>query len=66
MANAGYDKSIDSEDRSVVSATKLWSVVIGIVFLLFIGMMVFFFVGSNKRDSGGAASENTATRPAEP
>lgn len=66
MADAAYDKSIDSNDRSVVAQTKLWGIVLGIVLLLGIGMIVFFFVASNSRDSGGSASENTATRPAEP
>lgn len=66
MANAGYDKSIGSEDRSVVAQTKLWGIVIGIVLLLGIGMLVFFLMSDNKRDSGGVSSGNTATRPAEP
>ena len=66
LANAGYDKSIDSEDRSAVAGTKLWGVVLGIVFLLGIGIIVFFFLGGNMRSSGGLNSENTATRPAEP
>ena len=66
MPNAGYDKSIDTNDRSVVAATKLWSIILGIVLLLGIAMIVLFFFGTGSRDSGGAASENTATRPAEP
>ena len=66
MANEGYDKSIGSDDRTVVGATKLWAVIIGIVVLLGIGMIAFFFIGSNMRDSGGPNSENTSTRPAEP
>ena len=66
MANVQYDKSIDSEDRSAVASTKMWGVVLGIVFLLGIGMIVFFFLGSDMRSSGGLSSENTATRPAEP
>ena len=66
MANATYDKSINSDDRTVVGATKLWAIIIGIVVLLGIGMLAFFFISSNMRDSGGPNSENTATRPAEP
>ena len=66
MANETYDKSIGSDNRSVVAGTKLWAVVIGIVLLLGIGMIVFFFIGSGMRGSGGPASENTSTRPAEP
>ena len=66
MANAYYDKSIGRDDRTVVGATKLWGLIIGIVVLLGLGMLVFFFVSSNMRDTGGPASENTATRPAEP
>jgi len=66
MANVKYDKSIDSEDRSVVAQTKMWGVVLGIVLLLGIGMIILFFVGGNMRSSGRPNSENTATRPAEP
>jgi hypothetical protein len=66
MADAGYDKSIGTEDRSVVAATKLWAIIIGIVVLLGLGMILFFLTGSNMRDSGGPNSENTSTRPAEP
>jgi hypothetical protein len=66
MENASYDKSIGSDDRTVVGATKLWSIIIGIVVLLGLGMLIFFFVASDMRDWGGPASENTATRPAEP
>ena len=66
MANAGYDKSIDSKDRSVVSATKLWVIIVGFVLLLGIGLLLVFTFGSNTRSSGGPASENTSTRPAEP
>ncbi|HEX6124076.1 MAG TPA: hypothetical protein VFZ23_01765 [Pyrinomonadaceae bacterium] len=66
MANEGYDKTIDTDERSVVATTKLWAIILGIVFLLGIGMIVFFFVGTGTRDSGGVSSENTATRPAEP
>ncbi len=66
MANATYDKSIDTKDRSVVATTKLWGIVIGIVFLLGLAMIIFFFMSTGVRDSGGTASDNTATRPAEP
>ncbi len=66
MADVGYDKSIGTEDRSVVATTKLWAIVLGIVFLLGLAMIIFFFVSSNTPDSGGTASDNTATRPAEP
>jgi len=66
MANIPYDKSIGSENRSVVAGTKMWAVVLGIVFLLGIGIIVFFFLRSDMRRSGPISSENTATRPAEP
>ena len=66
MANVPYDKSIDSVDRSVVAGTKMWGVILGIVLLLGIGMIVFFFLAGNMRSSGRPNSENTATRPAEP
>ena len=66
MANGLYDKSIDTDERSVVSTTKLWSMVIGLVLLVGIGMLIVFMYGSNMRGSGGPASDNTSTRPAEP
>jgi hypothetical protein len=66
MANETYNKSIGTDDRSVVAGTKIWGMILGIVLLLGIGMIILFFVGSNMRDTGGPASENTATRPAEP
>ncbi|HUR96927.1 MAG TPA: hypothetical protein VMZ26_02550 [Pyrinomonadaceae bacterium] len=66
MVKEPYDKSIGSEDRSAVAGTKMWAVILGIVFLFGVGMIVFFFVGGNMRGSGGLNSENTATRPAEP
>ena len=66
MANVPYDKSIDSDERSVVAGTKMWGVILGIVLLFGIGMLIFFFIGGNMRGSGGLNSENTATRPAEP
>lgn len=66
MADAGYDKSIGTDERSVVATTKLWGMILGIVLLLGIAMIIFFFVGTGTRDSGGPASENTSTRPAEP
>ena len=49
MADDRYDKSIDSKDRTVVGATKLWGIILGIVLLLGIGMIVFFFVSSGTR-----------------
>jgi hypothetical protein len=66
MADVSYDKSIDSNERTVVGTTKLWAIVLGIVLLLGIGMIVFFFSSTGARDSGGPNSENSATRPAEP
>ena len=66
MTNAAYDKSIGTENRSVVAATKLWAIILGIVLLIGIGLLVFLFAGSNTKDTGGSSTDNTATRPAEP
>ena len=68
MANEPYDKSIGTENRSAVGFTKMWAIVIGIVLVLGIAMIAIFFAGrgDGRRNSGGPASENSATRPAEP
>lgn len=64
---AGYDTSIGTEDRSVVSVTKLWALVIAAVVLAGIIMMVFFMLMGSRSDRGRRInSENAATRPAEP
>ena len=63
----GYDKSIGTSDRSVVSATKLWAIVLAGVLLVGIIMIAMFlawpFGGAS---SGPVSSENTAAGPAEP
>ena len=68
MGDVGYDKSIGSENRSVVSATKLWGIVLGLVLLVGIGLLAMFFMGygDGPRSRGGPSTDNTATRPAEP
>ena len=68
MADESYDKSIGTENRSAVAATKIWLIVAGIVLLLGITMIAIFFtgMGDGRRNSGGPASENSASRPAEP
>ena len=67
MANVSYDKSIGTENRSAVAGTKLWAIVLGFVLLFGIGMLVIFFTGTNSQKGiGGAATDNTTTRPAEP
>ena len=66
MANASYDKSIGTEDRSAVAGTKVWAIIIGLVLLIGIGILITFFASTGTRDAGGPNSENTATRPAEP
>ena len=64
MANAMYDKSIGSKDRSVVSATKLWVIILGIVLLLGIGMILFFFSsGTGTRETGAPGATNSASNP---
>jgi flagellar basal body-associated protein FliL len=68
MADESYDKSVGTKDRSVVAATKIWLIVAGIVLLLGITMIAIFFTGTGdaRRNTGGPASENSASRPAEP
>lgn len=62
-----YDTSIGTENRSVVSATKLWALIIAAVVLAGIVMMVFFMMMGSQGGTGRRInSENTATRPAEP
>ena len=59
-----YDKSIGSEQRSAVAATKLWSILLGIVLLIGIGLIVtFFFASSDTRDSEGGGAYSTASSP---
>ena len=68
MADESYDKSIGTEDRSAVAATNTWAIILGIVLILGIAMIAIFFTasGDGGRNTGRPASENTATRPAEP
>ena len=69
MANTvrgGYDNSIGTRDRSAVSATKLWSIILAVVLLIGIIMITMFLISPFGSSSGPVSSENTATRPAEP
>ena len=62
-----YDTSIGSEERSVISFTKTWGIVLALLFLIGIAILAMLYFGQGTtRDSGGPSSENTATRPAEP
>jgi hypothetical protein len=59
-----YDKSIGSEQRSAVAATKMWSILIGIVLLIGIGLIItYFFSGSGARDSRGSGANSTSSSP---
>lgn len=63
----GYDKSIGTNERSAVAATKIWAIVLALVALVGVIMISMFLLGgSETRSSGPVSSENTATRPAEP
>lgn len=62
----GYDTSAGTEDRSAVTATKVWGIVLALVALVGIAMIFMFLTGTNRPSSGPVSSENTATRPAEP
>jgi hypothetical protein len=69
MANTirhNYDTSIGSNDRSVVSATKMWAVILGLIALFGVIMLMMFMSRTSNAPSGPVSSENTATRPAEP
>jgi hypothetical protein len=62
-----YDTSIGSENRSVISATKIIGLILAAVVLGGIIMIGYFMLMGSRDDSGRRInSENTATRPAEP
>jgi len=52
-----YDQSIGTKERSVVSATKLWGIVIALAVLIGVVMILIFF----SSDSSGR--ENGELRP---
>lgn len=63
----GYDTSTGTNDRGAVGFTKLWAVVLGVIFLAGLIMLGLFLTQPfGGRSSGPASSENTASRPAEP
>jgi hypothetical protein len=63
----GYDNSIGTKERSAVSATKVWAIVLALIGLVGVVMITMFLVQPfDGRSSGPISSENTATRPAEP
>lgn len=66
MAQTTYHTGIDSDDRSVKSATKLWTIVLALVVLLGIALITTFLLWRGEATSGGISSENTSSRPAEP
>jgi hypothetical protein len=53
-----YDTSIGSEQRSVVSATKIWVIVLGFVLLIGIVLILTFFNASPT--TGGNSSSGAA------
>jgi len=61
-----YDKSIGSEDRSVVSATKLWGIVLAVVVLLGIIAIGSFLMWGSRADDGRRINSENTSRPAEP
>lgn len=65
-ADQGYDTSIDTGERSVVAATKIWVIVLAAVAVVGLVLIAMFFMRSETRPTGPVSSENTATRPAEP
>ena len=58
---ATYDTSIGSGERSVRSATKLWTIVFAVIFIIGLALIIAFYssVGGTRNAPGGAA------RPAE-
>lgn len=69
MSNAGrenYDTSIGTNERSVVSATKLWGLILGLIAVFGVILLMMFLTQTDSKSSGPVSSENTATRPAEP
>lgn len=62
----GYDTSIGSERRSVRSATKLWAVILGLVFLVGVALIITFFnsnLTTPNRPSSGANSASQSPGP---
>jgi len=67
MSNVSYDKRIGTEERSVVAGTKLWAMILGVVFLIGVGIIVVLFMGTGSGKGGeNPAVDNGVTRPAEP
>ncbi|MCC6327974.1 MAG: hypothetical protein IT174_05620 [Acidobacteria bacterium] len=48
-----YDTSIGTKERSVVSATKLWGIVIAVVVLIGVLMLVMFFTSNSSGLTNG-------------
>ncbi|HSI88315.1 MAG TPA: hypothetical protein VK918_04610 [Pyrinomonadaceae bacterium] len=61
VQKAKYDTSIGTEERSVRSATKLWAIVFGFIFLIGITLILVFY-WSSSADSGPGGTG----RPADP
>ena len=65
--NMTYDTSMGSRERSVISFTKSWGIVVALLLLLGIVILSMLYFGQDgRRDSGSMSSENSASRPAEP
>ena len=63
----GYDQSIGTERRSAVGFTKTWAIVAAILGIIGIVVLAMLFFGDGSAaDRGGTATDNTASRPAEP
>ena len=65
-ADPGYDTSMDTPERSVVAATKIWVIVLSAVALVGLVLLGLLLTQTGSRSTGPVSSENTATRPAEP
>lgn len=62
-----YDTSIATGERSVVSATKTWGIVLAVIALLGVIMIAMLLSRTSMSPSSGpVSSDNTAARPAEP
>jgi hypothetical protein len=63
----GYDTSIGTNERSAVSATKFWVIVLAIIGIIGIVLIGAFLMRGGETPSGGTTSGNSSTsRPDNP
>lgn len=59
-----YDTSIGSEQRRVKSATKLWAIILGLVFVIGVALIITFFSSADTtRNNPSTGANSTARSP---